>query len=76
MIVSFPSSGTAVPRQVTFTVLDEENEPSPPATVIINFVSIDNPPVLDLNGPQQSGRDYITTFTEGGEPVMVCVVIL
>ena len=61
----------AVPRLVTFTVLDEESVPSSPATVTINFRSIDNPPVVDLNGPQQSGRDYITTYTEGGAPVMV-----
>ena len=37
----------------------------------INFESIDNPPILDLNGPLQPGTNFVTSFTEGGTPISV-----
>ena len=58
---------------VRFVVVDsdEDSTVSAPATVTINFDSIDNPPVLDLNGPQQPGSSYSTTFQEGDPFIMV-----
>lgn len=50
---------------------DEDSGQSNTAMVIINFESIDNPPVLDLNGPQLPGRDYSVSYAEGSNPVMV-----
>ena len=66
-------SGSEVARVVRFVVVDSDanSTPSAPATVTINFESIDNPPVLDLNGPQQAGRNYSATFEEETDPVMV-----
>lgn len=66
-------SVSAVPRHVTFVVVDDDEESgqSNPAIVMINFQSIDNPPVLDLNGPQQPGRDNWVTFVEGGNFTLV-----
>ena len=60
--------------------MDEEGGQSLPATVIINFESIDNPPVLDLNGPQEAGRDYTATYLEGNDSTPVynhatCIII-
>lgn len=52
--------------------MDEEGGQSPPAMVVINFESIDNPPVLDLNGPQEAGRDYQTSYLEGNDSISVC----
>ena len=60
-----------MPRVVTFIVADELSIQSEPAIVTINFQSIDNPPVLDLNGPQRAGRDSSVTFQEESDPIMV-----
>lgn len=64
----------AQPRHVTFVVVDDDEESgqSLPAIVMINFESIDNPPILDLNGAQEPGRDYFTTFLEESDSIMVC----
>ena len=59
---------------MTFVVSDEGGSQSNTATARINFESIDNPPVLDLNGPQQAGTSYLATFTEGGLPIPVGVI--
>lgn len=37
----------------------------------VNFASVDNPPVVDLNGPAQAGRNYTTQYSEGSQPVSV-----
>lgn len=50
---------------------DEDSGQSNPAVVVVNFESIDNPPMLDLNGPQQPGRDNTVTYVEGSDPAMV-----
>ena len=62
-----------MPRQVTLVVVDtdEESGQSNTAMVTINFESIDNPPVLDLNGPQSPGRDNSVSYAEESDPVMV-----
>ena len=53
---------------------DVDSTQSDPAVVMINFNHIDNPPVLDLNGPL-GGRDYTSVFTEGADPVMVSIYV-
>ena len=40
-------------------------------TLAICFTSIDNSPIIDLNGVMQSGRNYSTEFVEEGDPVAV-----
>lgn len=60
------------PRTVTIVVIDELSSQSNVAMATVNFNTIDNPPVLDVNGPSSSGNDNLTTFyTEGGAPVGV-----
>ena len=56
-----------------FLVVDDDAESSQSnvAVVVINFETIDNPPVLDLNGPQQPGRDHSETYVEGNNPIQV-----
>ena len=68
---------SAQPRVVRFVVVDELSDQSEPAVVTVNFQSIDNPPVLDLNGPQQPGRDISVTYVEESDPIMVsfCLVL-
>jgi hypothetical protein len=50
---------------------DEDSGQSNTAMVTINFASVEFQPVLDLNGPQQPGRDFSVTYAEGSSPVMV-----
>ena len=59
------------PRVVTFVVSDELGSQSNTAMATINFESVDNPPILDLNGPLQPGTNFMTLFTEGGMPIPV-----
>ena len=59
------------PRVVTFVVSDPMGAQSNPATATIIYRSVDNPPILDLNGLLQPGNNYVTTFTEGGTPIPV-----
>ncbi len=60
-----------MPRQVTFVVTDEIGQASAPANVILNFNLLDNPPVLDLNGPGVPGNNYATSYSEEAAPVQV-----
>lgn len=66
-----PCRSQEPPRDVTFVVSDELGTQSNTATARIIYSSVDNPPILDLNGPQQSGNDYATTFTEGEPSIPV-----
>jgi Notch-like protein len=61
------------PREITFVVTDNEIEPqsSAEAVATVLFRSIDNPPILDLNGPSQAGRNYTITYTEGSPAIRV-----
>ena len=56
---------------MTFIVSDELASQSNTAMATINFESVDNPPILDLNGPLQPGTNFMTSFTEGGTPISV-----
>ncbi len=56
---------------VTFIVIDLLSQISEEAMATINFASIDNPPVVDLNGPFVPGRGSFVQFFEGTGPVMV-----
>ncbi len=66
-----PHSPFDSPRVVNFFVIDLLSETSEVAMAIINFGNIDNPPVVDLNGPFVPGRDSFVQFLEGSDPVMV-----
>ena len=57
---SNPTPGT---RRFTFTVFDGVSE-SRPVEAMIFFGSINDPPVLDLNGPLSGGFNYEVTFVE------------
>lgn len=52
-------------------VEDIEAELSEAAVATVLFTNVDNPPVLDLNGPLQPGRNHSTTFTEGSPAISV-----
>lgn len=60
-----------MPRVATFVVLDQLSGQSNVAMATVNFNTIDNPPVLDTNGPASSGNDITTLYTEGNSPVPV-----
>lgn len=64
-VVLYRDMSAVMPRRVTFVVSDEVGFASNPATVILNFKLIDNPPVLDLNGDRRPGNDFTTEFREG-----------
>ena len=53
-------------------VTDNEVEPltSDPKVATVLVESVDNPPVLDLNGPSQPGRNHNISFTENS-PIQV-----
>lgn len=38
-------------------------------------MSVDNPPILDLNGPMVPGRNYSTVYLENSEPVFVSLTV-
>ena len=57
---SDPTPGT---RVLTFIVSDGISS-SAPVEAMIFFDSINDPPVLDLNGPQEGGFNYDVTFVE------------
>ena len=61
------------PREIVFVVTDSEIVPqtSEEAVATVFFMSIDNPPVVDLNGPSQHGRNYTTSYTEGAPAIQV-----
>ncbi len=73
--VLFPYRPSDAPRMATFVVADQLGGQSNPATVTINFNTIDNPPVLDLNGPTSPGNNFTTSYTEGGVPVPVSTLL-
>ena len=59
------------PRIVTIIVNDLLATQSNPATITILFTNIDNPPILDLNGPMDPGTNHSTVYRENSEPVFV-----
>lgn len=54
-----------------FTVIDEFGSIGNQATAFVTFNSTDDSPILDLNGPIQSGLDYSVQFIEGSAPIKV-----
>ena len=52
-------------------VSDIEGLGSETAVAMVFVQSVDNPPVLDLNGPSQPGRNHSTSYTEGSSPILV-----
>jgi hypothetical protein len=65
-----PDSGN---RIIQVTPFDLQGNPGVADLVTIAFTSVDNPPILDLNGPLP-GRNFETTFQEAGEPESIPVV--
>ncbi len=65
-----PDSGN---RIIQVTPFDLQGNPGVVDLVTIAFTSVDNPPILDLNGPLP-GRNFETTFQEAGEPESIPVV--
>ena len=65
-----PDSGN---RIVQVTPFDLQGNPGVADQVTIAFTSIDNPPILDLNGPLP-GRNFETIFQEAGELEFIPVV--
>lgn len=61
----------ASPREVSFVVIDTIGDQSNLALATINFVNVDNPPVLDLNGPFEPGRNFTTEYLEGADAIKV-----
>ena len=67
LTVQDPASG---PRHISmFVVSVNEDRQSMMDTVVIQFSTFNNPPILDLNGPQQAGLDNEVLFTEEGRAV-------
>lgn len=59
---------TTTVRQVEFSVSDGTAQTT--ATTLVFFSAANDPPILDLNGPQP-GIDYRVTFTEESDPIMI-----
>ena len=55
-------------REVQFTVYDEQSTSM--ATTFITFSQVNNPPIVDLNGPE-AGTNYSSTFYEDTDPIKV-----
>ncbi len=57
-------------RTLTFTAIDLANLSSAPAVATINIIAVNDPPVVDLNGPG-AGTGFVTTYTENGLGVSI-----
>ena len=57
-------------RQVQFVVSDGQLNSSL-ATALVSFSVVNDPPVLDLNGPAVNGLDYETSFAEESTGVTI-----
>ncbi|MEQ9407984.1 MAG: cadherin domain-containing protein [Fuerstiella sp.] len=58
-------------RTVRFVLTDGDGGTSNTETETINITSLNDVPIVDLNGADGGGNDYSTTFTEGDAPVTV-----
>jgi hypothetical protein len=58
-------------RVVTVTPVNLNDIPGVPDSVTVVFNATNNPPLLDLNGQQAPGRDFVTVFEEGSGPIFV-----
>ena len=62
-----PDSGN---RLVRVTPISESGQMGVADEVTIALAAVNNPPILDLNG-NASGRNFLTVFEEGGQPIYV-----
>lgn len=56
---------------IIFTATDNVGLTSLEAFALINFESVDNPPMIDLNGNLTAGVNFLTVFTEGSSMIPV-----
>ena len=56
---------------ISFTATDDFGLTSLEAIALINFESVDNPPMIDLNGNLIAGVNFTTVFTEGSSMIPV-----
>ena len=66
--VADPGRPSTLMRVIIFTIFDGERYNDPPAETLLMFTSVNDPPILDLNG-DSPGRNNTVQFTEEGEPV-------
>ena len=64
-----PGNPNTTMRRIIFTVYDGENS-SIPAVTYLGFASVNDPPILDLNG-NAPYQNYTTEFIEDGESVLL-----
>ena len=64
-VLQDPTTST---RRVEFSVSDGTAETT--ATTLVFFSATNDPPLLDLNGPEP-GSDYSVTFVEESDPIMI-----
>ena len=56
---------------ISFTATDDVGSTSQEAFALINFESVDNRPIIDLNGNLIAGANFSTVFTEGSSMIPV-----
>ena len=66
--IANPGKPNTTMRVITFTLFDGERYNDPAAETLLMFASVNDPPILDLNG-DEPGKDYTVQFTEEGDPV-------
>lgn len=59
------------PRLISFIATDNVGAASMRALAIVNFKSVDNPPMIDLNGNLVAEMNFSTVFTEGSSAIPV-----
>ena len=69
--MAYYSGPVQSPRMISFIAADEVGATSMQAFAIINFESIDNPPMIDLNGNMIAGMNFSAVFTEGSSAIPV-----
>ena len=60
-----------MPREVSFTVTDDLRDVSSPAVARVTFNTVDDTPLLDLNGLQQFSVNTSIQYTEGDNALKV-----
>ena len=60
-----------MPREVSFTVTDDLGDVSSPAVARVTFNTVDDTPLLDLNGLQQFSVNTSIQYTEGDNALKV-----
>ena len=68
--IADPGKPSTIMRIIAFTVFDGERYNSPVAETFLTFASVNDPPMLDLNG-DEPGRNYSVEFTEESDPVIL-----